>query len=307
MYFALNRSRVRRIALLPCFPLILIAFACAQEMEPGAYGRAPVGTQFILLTYAYQSGDVLVDSSLPLKDVSVKLNVGSLAYGRTLGLFGKQANFVAAMPYVKGSAQGLVFEQLTKVTRSGFGDLRLRFSVNFRGSNALPPKEFAKQKRRTVIGASVIVAIPTGQYDANRLVNLSANRWALKPEIGISKPLGRWTAEAAAGVWVFSPNKNFFGGRRREQSPLLSVQGDVTYTFRPRFWVAVSGTFYRGGHTTVNGIKNTDAQSNSRYGGTLSYPFNRHHSLKLAVSRGLTARFGGKLSSIAAGWQYTWF
>jgi hypothetical protein len=279
----------------------------AQEMEPGAYGRAPLGTSFVILTYAYQAGDVLVDSSLPLKDVSVKLNIGSLAYGRTLSVFGKQANFVAGMPYIKGSVRGLVFEQVTKVSRSGLGDLRLRFSVNFRGAPALAPREFAKFKRRTVVGASVVVVAPTGQYDPNRLVNLSSNRWAFKPEVGISKPIGRWTAEAAAGAWLFTPNNNFFGGRKRQQSPLMSLQGNLIYTFKPRLWLAGSGTYYRGGRTTLNGVKNADAQSNSRYGGTFSYPLGKGHSLRIAASRGLTARSGGKLTSVAVGWQYTWF
>jgi len=276
-------------------------------MEPGAYGRAPVGTQFVQFTYAYQTGDVLVDSSLPLRDVSIELHAPSLAYGRTIDLFGKQTNFAAAMPYIKGSAQGVVFENLTKVTRSGLGDLRLRFAVNLHGSPALAPREFAKQKRKTVVGASVSVVAPTGQYDPARLVNLSSNRWAFKPEVGISKPMKKWTVEAAAGAWLFTPNNNFFGGRRREQSAMMSLQGNLIYTFKPRMWIAGSGTYYRGGHTTVNGVENTDSQSNSRYGGTFSYPFGKHHSLKLAASKGLTARFGGKLSSVAVGWQYVWF
>ena len=276
-------------------------------MEPGAYGRAPVGSNFILFTYAYQSGDVLVDSSLPLKDVSIRLNIGSVAYGRTFGLFSKQTNIVAAIPYIRGSAQGLVFEQLTKVTRSGVGDLRLRFALNLHGAPALSPREFAKYKRRTVVGASLTVIAPTGQYDPARLINLSANRWAFKPEVGISKPAGKWTIEAAGGAWLFTPNKDFFGGHRREQSPLMSLQGNLIYTFKPRLWIAGSGTYYRGGHTTVNGVENADSQANSRYGTTFSYPLTKHQALKVAASRGLTARFGGKLSSIAVGWQYSWF
>jgi hypothetical protein len=58
--------------------LVLVAVtaktASGQEMEPRAYSPAPIGTQFVLLGYAHQSGDVLLDSSLPLKDVSVKFN-----------------------------------------------------------------------------------------------------------------------------------------------------------------------------------------------------------------------------------------
>lgn len=82
--------------------------AAAQEMEPRAFSPAPNGTQFVLLTYGHQSGDVLLDASLPLKDVSVKLNATSIAYGRTFNLLGRQANVAVLAPYIWGTAEGKV-------------------------------------------------------------------------------------------------------------------------------------------------------------------------------------------------------
>ncbi|HYW69656.1 MAG TPA: transporter, partial [Pyrinomonadaceae bacterium] len=236
----------------------------AQEMEPRAYSRAPVGTQFVLATYGYQTGDVLTDASLPLKDVKVKLHSSAAGYGLTFGLAGRQASVGFVVPYVKGTVSGVVFEESRQVTRSGLGDLHTRFAINLMGSPAMNAKEFAAYKPRTTVGVSVSVVAPTGQYDPARLVNLSAHRWAFKPEIGLSKPLGRWTVEAAGGAWFFTANDNFFGGARREQRPLLSVQGDVIYTLRRRMWLSFNGTYYRGGQTTVDGRVNADQQANSR-------------------------------------------
>lgn len=188
------------------------AAASAQEIEPRAYSRAPVGTQYVVVAYSYSSGDVLTDASLPLRDVEVKFGAVSLAYGRAFGLAGRQANVGVLVPYIKGSAGGLVFEQQQDVTRSGLGDVRLRFSTNLLGGPALGPKEFAAYRPRTLLGVSLTVVAPTGQYDPRRLVNLGSNRWAFKPEVGLSKPFGRWTAELAGGAWLFTPNNNFFGG-----------------------------------------------------------------------------------------------
>src|SRR5215472_9934206 len=140
-------------------------------MEPRAYSRAPVGTQFVLLTYGYQSGDVFTDSSLPLSDVEIKLSSMSLGYGRTFGLKGRQASATLLMPYIKGNASGTVFEARQEVTRSGLADLRARFTLNLVGSPAMQPKEFAAYKPRTVVGASMTVIAPTGQYDPARLIN----------------------------------------------------------------------------------------------------------------------------------------
>ena len=265
-----------------------------------------MGTQFVLLTYAYQSGDVLTDSSLPLRDVKVKLSSGSLAYGRTLGLAGRQATASFLLPYIKGDVSGTVFEEQQKVTRSGLGDIRVRFTMNLMGSPALSPREFAAYKPRTVLGASITVVAPTGQYDPRRLVTLSSNRWAFKPELGISKPAGRWTLEMAGGAWVFTANKNFFGGSQREQKPLLSLQGGLVYTLRPRMWVSVNATYFTGGQTRVNGMVNADRQRNSRMGATFSFPLRHRQSIKVAWGKGLTTRFGGSLNTVAVGWQYTW-
>ena len=87
---------------------------------------------------------------------------------------------------------------------------------------------------------------------------MGTNRWAVKPEIGVSHPVGKWRLEAAAGVWIFEENPEFFGGRRREQDPLASVQVHVSYTFRPRLWLGVNATYYDGGETTVDGVHPTD-------------------------------------------------
>jgi hypothetical protein len=291
------------------FALIAVccSIASAQEMEPRSYSRAPVGTQFVLITYAHQSGDVFTDSSLPLRDVKVKLHSGSLAYGRTFGFAGRQLSASFFVPYIKGNVSGTVFEDQLKVTRSGLGDIRARVMINLIGSPALKPKEFAAYKARTVVGASMTVIAPTGQYDPRRLVNISSNRWAFKPEVGLSKPVGRWTLETAGGVWLFTANNNFFGGSRREQKPLISLQGSVIYTLRPRTWVAVNASYYTGGRTTVNGVVNADRQGNSRIGITGSIPLNQKQSVKVAYAKGVTTRFGGHLSTFAVGWGYTWF
>ncbi len=283
------------------------ANAAAQDMEPRAYSRAPVGTQTVVVTYGFQHGDILTDSALPLTDVSVKLNTGVLGYARTFGIYKKQVNFGVAVPYFHGWVKGTVFEEQLEVKRSGLGDMRLRFSTMLRGAPALSPKEFAAHKPKTLIGVTLSVIVPTGQYDPRRLVNIGSNRWAFKPEVGISKPFGKWNVEFAGGGWFFTENSNFFGGVRRRQEPLLSLQAHTSYMIKPRMWVAFSGTYFRGGRTKINGVANNDAQSNSRIGATFAYPFKKRQSLKFAWMKGVTTRFGGDISSYSVGWQYTWF
>jgi hypothetical protein len=289
------------------FLTITATVASGQEMEPRAYSPAPVGTQFVVFTYGYQSGDVLLDASLPLKDVSVKLNAASFGYGRTFSLVGRQTNVAVLFPYLWGTAKGTVFEDQVNVRRSGGGDIRLRFSTLLKGGKALRPEEFAKRNTETLIGASVLVVVPTGQYDPQRLVNPGSNRWAFKPEIGISKPIARWTFEMMGGAWFFTANDSFLGQSRRSQKPLASFQGAMIYTLRRRMWVSGNATFYTGGNTVLNETANDDRQRNSRIGATFSLPLTQQQSLKIAWAKGVTARIGGNLNTIAVGWQYAWF
>lgn len=307
----MKRYSIRTIStLIPVallFLNILTATASGQEMEPRAYSPAPVGSQFVVFTYGYQSGDVLLDASLPLKDVSVKLNAASFGYGRTFSLAGRQTNIAVLFPYLWGTAEGTVFEDQVKVRRSGGGDIRLRFSTLFKGGRALSPEEFATRKPETLIGASVLVVVPTGQYDPQRLVNPGSNRWAFKPEIGISKPIERWTFEFMGGAWFFTSNDRFLGQSRRAQKPLASFQGAMIYTLRRRMWVSANATFYAGGSTVLNDTTNDDRQKNSRVGATFSLPLTQQQSLKVAWAKGVTARIGGNLNTVAIGWQYVWF
>jgi hypothetical protein len=149
------------------------------------------------------------------------------------------------------------------------------------------------------------VSAPTGEYHSDKLINVGTNRWALKPEIGLSHPVGKWTLEAIAGAWFFQENDDFFGGHHRRQEPLASIQAHVSYTFRPRLWLAFNATYYDGGRTTIDGVKKNDRQSNSRYGLTLSVPVAQRQSLKLNWNDGASTRIGSEFSTWGIAWQYT--
>ena len=72
------------------------------------------------------------------------------------------------------------------------------------GSPAVGPAEFKKHKSRTVVGTSMVIVVPVGQYDPNLLINIGSNRWAFKPEIGISRTLHSWMLELDPGKLVLS-------------------------------------------------------------------------------------------------------
>ena len=123
--------------------------------------------------------------------------------------------------------------------------------MNFFGAPALSLKEFAGFEQDLIVGASLQVSAPAGQYDESRLVNLGTNRWSFKPELGISQALGRWTLEGTAAVTLYTDNDDFYQGKTRSQDPLYSLQAHVIYGFRSGVWGALDGTYFAGGRTTA--------------------------------------------------------
>lgn len=287
--------------------LLLCRFAGAQELEPRAYSANPAGVHYVVLGYGHSTGDVVFDASLPFRDVEATLHTSSLGYSHTFGLFGRLAGATVAQPYVWGKVEGNVAEEFRRITRSGLADLRFRFALNIVGGPALRPPEFATRKPGTTLGASLSVVAPTGQYDPAKLINLGSNRWSVKPELGLSHPQGRWTFEVSAGTWFFSANDDFYGGSRREQDLIGTLQGHVGYTFKPRLWLAADATYYAGGRASIDGIRKDGSQQNSRLGLTLSLPVTRRHSVKAAWATGFTTRIGGDFDTFSVAWQYFWF
>jgi hypothetical protein len=287
--------------------LCATAGAGAQDMEPRAFSASPINTNFVIAGYAYSSGGISFASSLPISGVTATINSVNLGYEHTFPLFGHEASFGIVLPYIEGDLSGMVGENSRQISRSGLGDLAMRFTANIFGGPALTPAEFAKRVPITTVGTSLTILAPTGDYNPQHLINISTNRWSFKPEIGISQPLGDWFADASAGVWLFTDNTDFLNGHTRSEDPLFDFQLHGGYNFRPGLWLSGDLDYYTGGETSVNGIPGHNPQDNWRYGFTLSVPLVRGFSVKLTWSSWLVARFGGNYDTVGLTLQYRWF
>jgi len=210
------------------------------------------------------------------------------------------------VPFAGINAKGLVFGQPHTRRISGFGDPFFRLSINFFGAPALRAAEFKSYRQNYIVGGSVRVGVPLGQYDDTRLVNVGSNRWSIKPELGASKAFGRWTLELAPAVTLYTDNDDFFGGKTRAEAPLYALQGHISYTFRPGLWLGLDAVYFNGGQSTVDGIENNDRREGTRWGATLALPLSRYHSIKLYALTGYNAERHHDLDAVGIAWQYRW-
>jgi len=230
------------------------------------------GVNFLIAGYVYTEGGVSFDGSLPLTNPNCRRPTALLAYARVLDLWGKSAklDIIAPFSWLSGSAD---YE----------GQSVQRKRIRFQRSRVPPVGQPLRCPGTRTEGVRALPAGPDrrrepagdrahGQYDDTRIINLGTNRWSFKPQVGVSKALGRWTLEGTAAVTLFTDNNDFYGGNDRSQDPLYSLGAHAIYSFRSGIWGSLDGTYFAGGRTTLNGTLNNDLQQNWRVGATLAFP-----------------------------------
>jgi hypothetical protein len=287
------------------FPALLagITAAGAQDIEPRSFSNAPVGVNFLIVGYAFTRGGASFDPAVPITNPKFTTSSTVLAYARVLDLWGMSGKFDAIAPFtwLSGTAEHAGRPVARQV--NGLDDARFRLSVNFLGAPAMSLQEFASYKQNWIVGGSLQVSVPTGQYDDTRLVNLGTNRWFVKPELGVSKALGPLTLEFTTSATVYTANTNFFGGNTRTQDPIYALQSHAIYNFGSGIWISGDATYFAGGQTAINRRRDEDLQQNWRFGTTVSFPLDRLHSIRLYASHGAYARTNNNYDLIGIDFQ----
>ncbi len=277
-----------------------------QDLEPRSLSNAPVGLNFVLAGYQFATGNVLFDPSLPIEDAKAHLHSALAAYVRTINFFGRSGKIDIVVPFVlDGHWEGLLEGQPAQTTRTGFADPQLRLSVNILGAPALSLAEFGAYQQKTIVGLSVQVRPPLGEYSEEKLINLGSNRWTFKPQLGISQKLGKVFLEGYFSLWIFTPNPNLLGARLT-QKPIYAIKGHIAYQFKPGLWLAFDAGYGAGGRTSVNSFPR-ESQRNIRIGGTFAVPLATHHALKLRFSSGVETKVGSDFESVSIAYQYRWW
>jgi hypothetical protein len=283
-----------------CAAVVLAATAAgvtdawAQELTPRTYWPAPKGVKVGVLGYVYAEGDVLFDPSIPLYAVDSDVNLAVVAYLQTFSLWGRTANVLVDLPYQWGTTRGFIEDTPAEGSVSGFGDPGVTLTVNLLGAPTMTGQEFQalRQDPHPILGTSVKVIVPIGQYDPGRLLNVGGNRWAVKAELGAAIPIRpKVIFEVEGGVWFLGDDDDFLPGERK-QDPIYGIEFHLIRRFKPGFWAALDANFFYGGRQTIDGRELVDVKQNSRIGATLVVPFKGRHAVKLGYATGIFTEFG---------------
>ncbi len=308
------RGMMKPIGWLGSFFLVCSVPCAGQDLTPRAYTITPLHSNAIVVTDSFFSGNLMFNGAVPITDATAIANVPILSFYHSFRFFGRSANITASLPYGVADFEGKVMGAETTARRSGMFDSVFRLAVNLKGGPAMAVSEFRKYQQKTLLGVSLRVVAPTGQYDPQRLINLGANRWSFKPEFGYSRRMGHWVLDGHAGIVFYTRNPEFFSRNQyvpyvqaQTQEPIGAFEGHLSYDLKPRLWISMDGNFWYGGRTSLNGVENPiTLQKSSRLGATGSIPLSRHQSVKVSYSKGAYARFGGNFHNLSVAWQYSW-
>ena len=278
----------------------------AQELEPRLLSNAPVGMNFALVGYGLSRGNILLDPAIPIDDVNASLHTFVGAFVHTFGLFGMASKVDVVVPWASGDWTGKVEGRDSSRSVSGLGDPRVRLSVTFVGAPALQRENFSGYRQETVVGASLQVIAPLGQYDPSKLINLGANRWTARALLGMSRALDSWIVEGYLGTWVFGRNDDFFGGNTLDQKSLFTAKTHLIRLFDKGRWLAFDAGYGLGGRTIVEGAAGDTRISTLRFGVTFALPISAAHSVKFTAVSAVRLEKGPDYDALGGTYQYRW-
>ncbi len=306
------RVLVRRVlAILAALPPVAVLFcmtAYAQELAPRAYWPLPQGTNVFVLAYQHSSGDIVTDPSLPITGVDSDIDYLQISYQRTFSWLGRTANVQLSVPFSQGVTEGSVEGVFRRRKTSGMTDARARLSINLKGAPSMDAAGFQalRANPETIIGLSLLIQAPSGEYQPDKVINLGTNRWSVKPAIGVIWPLGPgWLLEFEIGTWFFGDNHDFLG-ETRSQDPIVSTEFHLIKRIRPGLWASLDANYYVGGRTNIGDNEQANLQRNSRLGATVVFPFKGRHAVRGSFSTGAATKSGGDYEILSLSYIFAW-
>jgi hypothetical protein len=309
--FKISNALMRNLYLV-VFLITIQSLACpfklaAQELEPRALTNLPRGLNFAAIGYAHASGNILLDPAIPLEDFNGSINTIVLAYVKSVNFFGASGKVDVILPFAGGDFTGVFEDEAFTDAYTGFGDLRVRATINLTGAPSLAPSDFKAYEQKTISGLGVQVFVPIGKYNKEQLPNLGSNRWSLRVNYGLSHTFDRWLIEAHAGIWLFSPNNNLLGDNKQEQKPLWIAKGNIIRNLGKKgMWLAFSAGFGYGGEASVNDVRIEATISQMRLGLTYALPLSTKNALKFTVGSGIRFKQGSDFDIFGVTFSHLW-
>jgi hypothetical protein len=233
--------------------LLSVAVPVFADNDFNDYVTAPPGTKVIGVYYNHLSGNkAYADGDKVGDDTNLKGNIGIFRpiYFTQFGPFTIDPQVL--IPFGELSLDGKDVGGV-EISTSGFSDPILAATLWLMNDC----------ESKTWLGITPFVTIPLGEYDHDRALNMGANRWAFKGEVGFVKGFGELYLNLTANAEFYTDNDDFGAAKdTMEQDPIYTLESHLGYNLSKSFLVSLDYFYHEGGETTVAGTEMHDKQDN---------------------------------------------
>ncbi|TDJ28626.1 MAG: transporter [Gammaproteobacteria bacterium] len=306
-----KRNGLSRFLVFIAFP-IAVSLTCgyANAVDDGAraYWKGRAGTNAVSIQYLnlHMQGSAALQFApaqyiYPGADVEADMIV--VSYARHMTLFDRPASLLVTL--VEGSVDadfdigitppeflppGVVPGTSFSQSASGYADPVVQLDVNLFGTPPLNAGfDLLNYEPTWTLDAAVMLGIPIGEYDSDKVVNLGLNRYygriafPFKYHFRVFSPGYMSSLEVVPSVWLFGENDDFVG-QKLDNDPMWQLEAHWTHDFTRHFFGSIDLLYRKGFQSEFNGV---DVGSDIEIGGigfTLNFQVTDNLSLRTSVS-----------------------
>jgi len=160
---------------------------------------------------------------------------------------------------------------------SGYADPSASLLINLVGTPPLKGTiDLLNYEPTWTLDAQVMLAVPIGEYDGDKVVNLGLNRWwgriafPMKYHFGVFSRGYMSSVELIPSVWLFAENDDFVG-QALKNDPLWQLEAHLTHDFTRRFFGSLDALYRSGFQSEINGMEVGDDVDIGNVGFTFAY------------------------------------
>ncbi|MBW2567406.1 MAG: hypothetical protein JRE24_11160 [Deltaproteobacteria bacterium] len=173
---------------------------------------------------------------------------------------------------------------------SGYADPSIQYVINLFGTPPLKANfDLLDYEPTWTIDAAVMLGLPIGEYDDDKLVNLGLNRWFGRIALPIKYHFGVFTRgymkslELIPSVWLFAENDDFLG-QKLENDPMWQIEAHLTNDFTPSFFGSLDLLYRSGFQSEINGVEVGDDLDIGNLGFTFNYQVTDNLAIRTSYS-----------------------
>lgn len=281
--------------------------ALAVDDGPRAYWKAREGThgvsfQHLRLDLQTSDSQQFAPGSYIYANSDIEANIFVANYVRYITLFNRPSSLSLALAggnidvdvnakallqfLPPGKTLGVAFNQ----SSTGFADPSAQLVVNLFGTPPLKTNfDLIDYEPTWNIDAAVMLGVPIGEYDDDKLVNLGLNRWFGRIAFPVTYNFGVFTRgymkslELIPSVWLFADNDDFMG-QKLENDPMWQFEAHLTNDFTPSFFGSLDVLYRSGLQTEIDGVEVGDELNIGNLGFTLSYQVTDNLAIRTGFS-----------------------